>query len=218
MDQVKIPEVMKSLGCIVSIVESNNVWWAEQIERQYPNNTGRNELAQWLQRAQGVVSSPTSVMSVVKAENEVRFFLCLVDAKVLDWIDPEDDLTWSETIGAAREAIVGKLPEAQNRHIRDIEEQSAVSELRTALRRVLDTCKPTNKVAVAACDVAEAAYLSSFTVAEQDYVVSAARAWQKERAGTGFFQDVELNAFGDVVRNLGISLVHSFMMESQVTA
>lgn len=107
---MQVPKAIKSLACVVSLIESNDVWWAEERERQYPNNTGLDELNQWLRRAQDVVNGLVSDLSVLKAENELRLFVALVDVKAIDWSDP--DITWSETLRGAR-AIVngGRLPD-----------------------------------------------------------------------------------------------------------
>lgn len=103
-----------------------------------------------------------------------------------------------------------KLPEVARR--------DDVFALRSALWQILMTNKATNKAAEAAQEVAYAAYQASFTTEEQAYVLSAGRSWQKEKGGTGFFQNVELDSFEAVVRNLGRGLVHDFIMAAQAKA
>ncbi|KKI36161.1 hypothetical protein VI03_25700 [Burkholderia vietnamiensis] len=80
---------------------------------------------------------------------------------------------------------------------------------------MLLTTKATNKTAEASHEMAYAAYLASFTAEEKLYVVAAARSWQQDKRGTGFFQSVELNSFEDVIHSLGRGLVHDFILKGQ---
>lgn len=107
----------------------------------------------------------------------------------------------------------GKLPNTPG-----IARRDEVFALRNALRVVLLTSKATNKAAEVAQEAAYAAYLASFTAQEKQYVVSVARSWQREKRRTGFFQDVELNSFEDVARNLGRGLIHDFIAKAQEEA
>ncbi|MDK0996949.1 hypothetical protein ACO2TQ_40195 [Burkholderia sp. OKR4-1] len=104
----------------------------------------------------------------------------------------------------------GRLPEVARR--------DDVFALRNALREVLLTSKAPNKAVEAAQEKAYAVYLASFTTEEKAYVVSAARLWQTEKGETGFFQNVELDSFEAVVRNLGRGLVHDFITAAQAKA
>ncbi|WP_176043057.1 hypothetical protein [Burkholderia stabilis] len=121
-------------------------------------------------------------------------------------------IAWRDrtAVQAAVAAQGGSLPEVARR--------DDVFALRNALQEVLLTSKATNKAAQAAQEHAYAAYLASFTAEEKAYVVSTARLWQTEKAGTGFFQDVELDSFDAVVKNLGRVLVHSFVNAAEAKA
>jgi hypothetical protein len=115
-------------------------------------------------------------------------------------------------------AAVQAAVAAQGGSAPEVARRDDVFALRNALRDVLLTSKAPNKAAEAAQEKAYAVYLASFTPEEKEYVVSAARLWQREKGETGFFQDVELDSFEAVVRNLGRSLVHDFVTTAQAKA
>ncbi|ONU62912.1 hypothetical protein A8E62_13875 [Burkholderia cenocepacia] len=115
-------------------------------------------------------------------------------------------------------AAVQAAVAAQGGSAPEVARRDDVFALRNALREVLLTSKAPNKAAEAAQEKAYAVYLASFTPEEKEYVVSAARLWQTEKGETGFFQDVELDSFEAVVRNLGRGLVHDFVTAAHAKA
>lgn len=119
----------------------------------------------------------------------------------------------SETTKVSRATVEAKLSPTVG-----IARRDEVFALRNALREVLLTSKATNKTAEASQEMAYAAYLASFTAEEKLYVIAAARSWQQEKRGTGFFQSVELNSLEDVIQSLGRGLIHDFILKAQEEA